>query len=49
LVSLILGLKDPGLRPKPLVLWPRDKGDAGDQGRWTGKDWSRCEVTTTRG
>ena len=26
LVSLILGLKDPGLRPKPLVLWPRDKG-----------------------
>jgi hypothetical protein len=29
LVSLILGLKDPGLWPKPLVLWPRDKGDTG--------------------
>ena len=29
LVSLILGLKDPGLWPKPLVLCPRDKVDRG--------------------
>ncbi|GAG49492.1 unnamed protein product, partial [marine sediment metagenome] len=27
LVSLILGPKDPGLCPRPLVLWPKDTGD----------------------